>query len=85
MLFDSVDKVVGVFFAYVLYSEIIDNKGEINRSPIVHPHTGWVLALMVSLTVETLLKELLGKDYASSIRGYERQPPLYPLYTCYFS
>ena len=62
MFFDGVDEVVCIFFAYILYSEIVDNKGERDRSPIVHQHPGCVLAFMISLDVEALLEELLGED-----------------------
>ena len=62
MLFDGVDEVGGVFFAYVFHSEIVDNEEERDGSPIVRPQTRCVLALVVSLTVEALFEELLGED-----------------------
>ena len=62
MLFNGVDEMIGVFFADVFHSEIVDNEGERDRSPIVRPQTRCVLALVVSLVVEALLEELLGKD-----------------------
>ena len=37
MFFDGIDEVVGMFFAYVLHPEIVDNEGERYWSPIVRP------------------------------------------------
>ena len=60
MIFDGVDKVIGVALAYVLDSEIVNYKGEHYWSSLVVPQARIDGALVVVVLAEALLQELVG-------------------------
>ena len=50
-----------MFFAYILDTEVIDNKRELDWSPFVLPKAWDQLALVVSAFVEALLEQFIGQ------------------------
>ncbi len=51
-----------ILLANIIYSEIIDDKGDTDRSGIVRPQTWHGFALAVAVLFEALFKKLLGYD-----------------------
>ena len=46
-IFDQLDKVIGMLFAYVFNEEIVDYKAVLNWAPAILPKSGSVLCLVV--------------------------------------
>ena len=51
-----------MFFAHVFDSEVVDDETEADGSPIVDPQSWRVVALVISMFVESFFEEFLGND-----------------------
>ena len=59
ILLNGVLEVYWVLVVHVFYAKVIDNKSELNWSPIVCPKPGDQFALSVSSLVESLFQKLI--------------------------
>ena len=57
--FKCVDEMIGVCFANIFHTEVIDTEGKADGSPIMCPETGVDFALVVAVGLEAFFKELL--------------------------
>ena len=62
MAFRCVDEMIGVFFAHIFHTKVIDTEGKTDGSPIMRPETGVDCALVVAIGLEALFEELLRND-----------------------
>jgi hypothetical protein len=60
--FKCVDEMIGVCFANIFHTEVIDTEGKADGSPIMCPETGVDFALVVTIGLEALFEELLRND-----------------------
>ena len=57
-----VDEMIGVCFATIFHTKIINTEGKADGSPIMCPETGVDFALVVTVGLEALFEELLRND-----------------------
>jgi hypothetical protein len=62
VLLEYADKMFNLVLVGVLYSKVVDNKGEADLAPIVMPVSRCDLALPVPCLVEALGEEVLSKN-----------------------
>ncbi len=62
VLLEYIDEMFNVVLVGVLYSKVVDNKGEADWAPIVTPVSWCDLALLVPCLVEALGEEVLSKN-----------------------
>ena len=53
---ENLGKMVGVFFAVMFYTEVVNTEGERDGAPIVSPEARCVRALMVAMFVESFFE-----------------------------
>src|SRR5210317_1720514 len=56
------DQMFCMLFAYIFDAKIVDDKSETDRTPIMRPESRSVFALVVSMCIQTFLKEFLGQN-----------------------
>lgn len=59
VLCDDSLKMLGVFTPEVFYSKFVDDKGELDWSPFVHPQSRDKFALKVTIFIETFFKQFV--------------------------